>query len=311
MPPASREPSARFERIAQALRYIEAHVREQPSLQTVASRIGLSPAHFQRVFTDWVGTSPKRFLQYVSLERAKSLLKEERLSLQRAAWKTGLSGSSRLHDLFVTVEGMTPGEYKNGGASLTISYAFSETPFGRAIVASTDKGVCYLAFHASDQEAINDVRSRFPRATLKSGSDDFQTAALSIFRADWTDLPRIKLHLRGTDFQLHVWRALLTVPAGTLTTYGSLAGRIQRPKAYRAVGTAVGENPVSFLIPCHRVIQSTGVLGNYRWDPARKTAMIGWEGVKTAPPVQGMNQARTPSDVPASGTPRRSRTNVV
>lgn len=281
MRPESASPVTRFDQIAKALRYIEGHVREQPDLETIASHVGLSPSRFQRLFTDWAGTSPKKFLQYVSLERAKHLLKEERLSLQRASWKTGLSGASRLHDLFVTIEGMTPGEYKNGGKSLTIDYDFANTPFGRAMVASTAKGVCYLAFAESDEAAVRDLQSRFPQANLVNQKRPFHADALAIFKRDVGDLKQIKLHLKGTPFQLAVWRALLTIPEGRLATYGSIATRIKHPDACRAVGTAVGENPVSFLIPCHRVIQSSGILGNYRWDPARKAAMIGWEGAKT------------------------------
>lgn len=286
MRPIADQASSDFDRIEQAICYLREHFKDQPSLEEVARQAGLSPAHFQRLFTAWAGTSPKQFSRYLNLEYAKTLLKEDRLSLLRTSNKTGLSSTGRLHDLFVTIEGMTPGEYKNGGASLTISYDFAETPFGRAVVASTAKGICYLAFAKTDAEAIADLRARFPRASLTHASDPLHADALAIFSRDGGDLKQIKLHLKGTDFQLNVWRALLTIPEGRLTTYGGLATRLKNPKACRAVGSAVGDNPVSFLIPCHRVIQSTGIFGNYRWGAERKATMIGWEGVKTHPSEQ-------------------------
>lgn len=180
------------------------------------------------------------------------------------------------------IEGMTPGEYKNGGASLLINYDFAESPFGEILIASTSKGICSLAFVIQTQdETLADLRHRFPCATLRAQRDSLQEAALSFFIQDWSKRAEIKLHLKGTAFQLKVWEALLNIPMGKLSTYGAIAANIQNPNAYRAVGTAVGQNPVSFLIPCHRVIQSTGALGNYHWGPARKKAMIGWEAAQT------------------------------
>ncbi|MNU74815.1 Bifunctional transcriptional activator/DNA repair enzyme Ada [compost metagenome] len=270
-----------YDRIAQAIEYINQHFKTQPGLDEIAEKIHLSPAHFQRLFTEWAGTSPKKFLQYVSVEHAKKLLKEEDQStLFDAAYETGLSSTSRLHDLFVNIEGMTPAEYKNGGKNLMINYSFAESPFGSLIVASTPKGVCYMAFQENETQALNDLKSKFPNAVFQQKLDLLQQNALFIFQNDWSRLSEIKLHLKGTDFQLKVWESLLKIPMGKLATYGSVAGQIGNPNASRAVGTAIGSNPVAFLIPCHRVIQSSGVLGGYMWGTTRKTAIIGWEGAK-------------------------------
>ena len=267
-----------YNRIAKAIEYIQSNFRLQPSLEEVAENIHLSPAHFQKIFTDWAGTSPKKFLQFISLEHAKNLLKEERASLFDTAYETGFSSTSRLHDLFVKVEGMSPAEYKNGGKSLSIHYSFSESPFGNIIVASTEKGICYMAFEDDKEKAFGELKQKFPNASFTEQQDALQKNALSIFDKDWTKLNTIKLHLKGTDFQLKVWESLLTIPMGKLSTYGSLAEKIGNPKASRAVGTAIGSNPVAFLIPCHRVIQSTGNLGGYRWGSERKQVIVGWEG---------------------------------
>ncbi len=266
-----------YERIAKAIAYIRSNFKLQPGLDEVAEEISLSPAHFQKMFSDWAGTSPKKFLQFISLEHAKNLLKEEKASLFDTAYETGLSSTSRLHDLFVKIEGMSPAEYKNGGKSLNINYSFSGSPFGNVIAASTEKGVCYLAFENDIQKALGDLQSKFPNASFFERQDDFQKNALSIFSKDWTELNTVKLHLKGTDFQLKVWESLLTIPMGKLSTYGQLAGQIGHTKASRAVGTAIGSNPVAFLIPCHRVIQSSGKLGGYMWGSERKQLMIGWE----------------------------------
>jgi AraC family transcriptional regulator of adaptative response/methylated-DNA-[protein]-cysteine methyltransferase len=269
-----------FDKIAEAIGYIERHFTEQPSLKEIAKSVRMSPSHFQRMFTAWAGTSPKKFLEYISLEYAKKLLKEDRSSVLKASLKTGLSSSSRLHDLFVNIEGMTPGEYKNGGKNLAINYSFAESPFGRILIASTSKGICCLMFAEHETGAVESLYGMFPQATFTEKQDLIQKNALRIFQQDRSSLSEIKLHLKGTDFQLKVWEALLKVPFGQLSTYGDIAARIKQPKACRAVGTAVGNNPVAFLIPCHRVIQSTGALGSYHWGSGRKVAMIGWEGVR-------------------------------
>jgi len=269
-----------YQRIAKALDYIRSNFKLQPNLDEVAEKVNLSPAHFQKIFTDWAGTSPKKFLQFISLEHAKSLLKEEKATLFDAALETGLSSTSRLHDLFVNIEGMSPAEYKNGGKNLKINYSFSETPFGGIITASTEKGVCFMAFTENKENALRDLVNKFPNASFFEKQDGFQQNALSIFTKDWSEPGAIKLHLKGTDFQLKVWESLLTIPMGKLSTYGNLAREIGTPNASRAVGTAIGSNPVAFLIPCHRVIQSTGKIGGYRWGTDRKQMMIGWESAK-------------------------------
>ena len=272
-----------FERIAEAIHFIQRNFKSQPDLEKVAEKIHLSPYHFQRLFTEWAGTSPKKFLQYISVGYAKKLLKENGASLFDASIETGLSGTGRLHDLFVKIEGMTPGEYKNGGAALSINYSFAETFFGNIIIASTLKGICYIAFSNDDTVALQTLMQMFPKANFKQKPDIVQQNALFFFTHDWSKIDQVRLHLRGTDFQLKIWETLLKIPLGKLTTYGNLARQIEKPNACRAVGTAIGDNPVAFLIPCHRVIQSSGALGGYMWGTQRKTAMIGWEAAKINP----------------------------
>jgi AraC family transcriptional regulator of adaptative response/methylated-DNA-[protein]-cysteine methyltransferase len=273
-----------YKRIAEAIDYIKQNFKDQPNLDDVAGKVHLSPFHFQRLFTDWAGVSPKKFLQYISVEHAKEILKDKQATLFDAANETGLSGTGRLHDLFIKIEGMTPGEFKNGGENLFINYSYAESPFGNIIVASTSKGICYMAFADNERDALLDLQQHFPNAHFKQMLDLIQQNALFIFTHDWSRLNQIKLHLKGTDFQLKVWEALLKIPMGQLSTYGTIAGSIKNPKAARAVGTAIGSNPVAFLIPCHRVIQSTGTFGGYMWGPTRKTAIIGWEAAKTGLP---------------------------
>ncbi len=270
-----------YHRIAQAIDYLYENFKDQPSLDDLASATGVSPFHFQRLFTEWAGVSPKKFIQYLSVDYAKQLLKNKQTTLLDATHKTGLSSTSRLHDLFVNIEGMTPGEFKNGGENLTINYCFSESPFGKIIVASTAKGVCHLFFEEDENKALSDLIERFPNANYHKAIDNLQQNALSIFQNNWQQLDQIKLHLKATEFQLNVWQALLTIPTGELTTYGSVADKIDKPKASRAVGTAIGSNPIAFLIPCHRVIQSSGKLGGYMWGNTRKSAIIGWEASQT------------------------------
>jgi AraC family transcriptional regulator, regulatory protein of adaptative response / methylated-DNA-[protein]-cysteine methyltransferase len=280
-----------FNRIEEAIGYITTHFKTQPGLDEMAKQIHLSPYHFQRLFTEWAGVSPKKFLQYISVEHAKNMLKDQQATLFDAAFETGLSGTGRLHDLFINIEGMTPGEYKNGGENLLINYSYAESPFGNILVASTPKGICYMAFADNEPEALLDLKKNFPNARYKQMVDLLQQNALYIFTRDWKKLNKIKLHLKGTAFQLKVWETLLKIPMGQLSTYGNIAKHIESPKASRAVGSAIGDNPVAFLIPCHRVIQSTGTFGQYHWGSARKTAMIGWEGAK----VEDSRQSRVDS----------------
>jgi AraC family transcriptional regulator of adaptative response/methylated-DNA-[protein]-cysteine methyltransferase len=271
-----------YQRIAEAINFIKVNFKEQPNLDEVAEKVNLSPFHFQRLFTDWAGISPKKFLQYLSLEYAKGILKNNQATLFDTAFETGLSGTGRLHDLFINIEGMTPAEYKNGGKALAINYSFAESPFGNIIVASTPKGICYMAFADDRDGAFNQLQEQFPNAQYTQMVDVAQQDALFIFKKDWSQLSNIKLHLKGTNFQLKVWETLLNIPMGGLSTYSSVAKAIHQPAASRAVGSAVGDNPVAFLIPCHRVIKSTGEIGQYHWGATRKTAMIGWEAAKVS-----------------------------
>lgn len=271
-----------FKRIAEAIDYLSTHFREQPALERVAERIHLSPFHFQRLFTEWAGVSPKKFTQFLTVDYAKTILQQTNASLADTAFESGLSGTGRLHDLFVSIEGMTPGEYKNGGESLAINYSFAESPFGELLVASTTKGICHIAFADDPGHALQELQRSFPRAQYRQMVDRIQQDALHIFSHDWTQPDRIKLHLKGTSFQLKVWETLLKIPMGRLSSYSNIAASIQQPSAQRAVGTAIGRNPVAFLIPCHRVIQATGSFGSYHWGSVRKTAIIGWEAAKVA-----------------------------
>lgn len=267
-----------YNRIADAIRFIKKNYRTQPKLEEIAEHINMSPFHFQRMFSEWAGTTPKRFLQYLNIEYAKKILKETHATLFDTACELGLSGTGRLHDLFINIEGMTPGEYKNGGLALNINYSFADTPFGKIIAASTDKGVCHMAFvDEGERRAFDHLRSIFPNAKYVLSPDTKQQHALSVFDRDWNRLEEIKLHLKGTEFQLKVWETLLKIPAGGLATYVDLATKSGYNGACRAVGTAVGKNPVAFLIPCHRVIKATGEPGNYHWGEMRKNAIIGWE----------------------------------
>ncbi|MBF0761421.1 methylated-DNA--[protein]-cysteine S-methyltransferase [Dysgonomonas mossii] len=269
-----------FNRIKKAIEYISENYKYQPSLDKISEHIHLSPFHFQRLFKEWAGVSPKRFLQYISIQHAKQILRETQATLFDTAYEVGLSGTSRLHDLFINIEGMTPAEYKNEGSYLTINYSFALSPFGEIIVASTPKGICHMSFAEDHEEAIKNLTSIFPKANYQNSADEIQKNAIRIFNLDWESLDKIKLHIKGSDFQIKVWQALLNIPMGQLSSYQNIANLIKSPKASRAVGNAVGQNPVAYLIPCHRIIQSTGALGDYHWGHIRKTSMIGWEAAK-------------------------------
>lgn len=269
-----------FNRIKKAIEYISENYKYQPSLDKISEHIHLSPFHFQRLFKEWAGVSPKRFLQYISIQHAKQILRETQATLFDTAFEVGLSGTSRLHDLFINIEGMTPAEYKNEGSYLTINYSFALSPFGEIIVASTPKGICHMSFAEDHEEAIKNLTSIFPKANYQNSADEIQKNAIRIFNLDWESLDKIKLHIKGSDFQIKVWQALLNIPMGQLSSYQNIANFIKSPKASRAVGNAVGQNPVAYLIPCHRIIQSTGALGDYHWGHIRKTSMIGWEAAK-------------------------------
>jgi AraC family transcriptional regulator, regulatory protein of adaptative response / methylated-DNA-[protein]-cysteine methyltransferase len=268
-----------YDKIEKAIAYLKENFKEQPDLNEIAKQVHLSSFHFQRIFKEWAGVSPKKFLQFLSIEYAKGLLKQN-LTLSDVSFETGLSGTSRLHDLFIGIEGMTPGEFKSGGESLQINYSFAETLFGDIIIASTEKGICYLSFVNEEQMGIKILQNYFPNAGFVQKTDLMQQDALHFFKGDWTDLRKVKLHLKGTPFQIKVWQSLLQIPLGNISTYASIAENINNPGSSRAVGTAIGNNPVAYLIPCHRVIKSSGLTGEYHWGSNRKTAILGWEAAK-------------------------------
>lgn len=266
-----------YDRIAKAIEFIQQNHTEQPSLEEIAQHVGVSQFHFQRMFNDWAGVTPKNFLQFINVSYAKRLLRESQATLFDTAESIGLSSTSRLHDLFIRIEGMTPGEYKQGANQLALNYSFHESRFGKLIIASTQKGICLIHFIENTEQGLQLLKSHYPNAVLVADEIENHINATEIINGNWTRPKEIKLHVRGTDFQLKVWEALLKIPYGKLSTYGSIAEEINKPSAARAVGTAIGSNPVAYLIPCHRVIQASGKSGGYMWGPTRKTALLGWE----------------------------------
>ncbi|MBM3906517.1 MAG: methylated-DNA--[protein]-cysteine S-methyltransferase [Gemmatimonadetes bacterium] len=268
--------AADYERIARAIRYLDAHWREQPSLAAVAQHVGLSESHFQRLVTRWVGISPKRFLQHATAQFARTLLREHRAALPTTL-EAGLSNPSRLHELIVHAEAMTPGQVKRGGEGVEIAYGFHDSPLGTAFVAVTPLGVCSLQFAdtaAQRRAALARLREEWPGALLTESVPRTRAAARQALGTLGTASGPLALHVRGTNFQLKVWSALLAIAPGTVTTYEEIAGVIGRPRAVRAVGSAVGRNPVSVLIPCHRVIRKSGGLGGYAWGLERKEVLL-------------------------------------
>lgn len=268
-----------YRTVEEAIEYLEEHSRQQPNLKAVAESVHLSEYHFQRLFTRWVGISPKRFLQYLTKERAKALLQESE-SVLEAAYEAGLSGPGRLHDLFVTCEAVTPGDYKAHGEDLEIVYGFHATPFGDCLLAVTDKGICDLIFVRGEdrQQALTALQKRWARADLVEDSGRTRPFVTQIFT--WLsggEAKPLSVHLRGTNFQIKVWEALMRIPSGTMVSYEDIALSIGMPKAARAVSNAVARNPIPVIIPCHRVIRKMGAFGGYRWGTARKKALLGWE----------------------------------
>lgn len=280
-----------YKTIARALHYIRDHAKQQPDLDEVAAHVHMSPTHFQRVFTEWAGVSPKKFLQYLTLHYAKSALNRN-VSLAEAAHASGLSGTGRLHDLFISMEGMTPGEYKKQGDQLRIRYSFATCQFGDYIVASTPKGICYLNFYEDREQAVEELRLVWGRANLVNEVDTLHQQVADFLRHKlMPGEQKLRLHMKGTPFQLKVWEALLRIPEGRFTSYSALADMLHQPNASRAVGTAMGSNPVAYLVPCHRVIKKVGGFGKFRWGSERKLAMLGWEAAHTHAEV-----APSPSD---------------
>ncbi len=283
--------SARFSedyaRVRRAIAFITDNWRDQPDLEEIAGSAGLSPAHFQRLFTRWAGISPKEFVQAITLDHARDLLKGS-ASILDTAYEVGLSGSGRLHDLFVNFEAMTPGDYKRRGAGLDIAWGSHPSPFGQALIMATQRGVTGLAFAdgAEEEQAIfEDMARRWPAASYTNAPQCTAPYAARIFTPElWRKSDPLKLVLIGTDFEVRVWDALLKLPPGQAITYSDLAAHVCSPRAARAVGSAVGRNPISFVVPCHRVLRKDGGLGGYHWGITRKQAIIGWEaGRLTAP----------------------------
>lgn len=269
-----------YDRIAQAIEFISNHMARQPSLDEVADHVHLSPFHFQRLFSRWAGVSPKKFLQVLTVERAKQLLDQSRPLLE-VSHTLGLSSGSRLHDHFVQLEAMTPGEFKLGGRGLAIGYAVHDTPFGRAFIASTVRGVCRMAFldEAGGDVHVTALRQQWPRATLHENPASTGPAIEAMFGAAGNRKP-LSVHVAGTNFQINVWKALIAIPPACVASYSDIAVALDRPRAARAVGLAMGANPVAYLIPCHRVIRQSGAMGGYRWGETRKHAIHTWEAAR-------------------------------
>ena len=265
-----------YERIARAIHYLDTHRREQPGLAELGAQVGLSESHLQREFSAWAGVSPKQFLQYLTKESAKLRLRDE--SVLQAALESGLSGSGRLHDLMVNCEGMTPGEYRARGRGLVIRYGVHPSPFGDCFLAMTDRGVCKLAFvdaALQRDECEHSLHDEWEAAAIERDQDATANIARQVF--DPTATGSLQLLLRGSPFQMRVWEALLSIPEGRLASYQQIAMLVERPSAVRSVASAIARNDIGYLIPCHRVIRSTGEFGQYRWGSARKQALIGWE----------------------------------
>ena len=287
-----------YDKIEQAILYLDERSREQPSLAEVASHVGMSESHFQRMFTRWAGISPKRFLQFQTVAHARALLAESR-SLLDATYEAGLSSAGRLHDLFVTIDAVTPGEFKRSGDGLTIQWGVHETPFGECLIGTTPRGICGLYFITTDgiPGAYRLLASSWEGARLVENAAATAGLVEQIFGdAGRTDAP-LALLVKGTNLQLKVWEALLRIPSGDVVSYEQLAAAAGAPTAVRAVGTAVGRNPVSYLIPCHRVIRKTGAFGNYGGGIARKRAMLTWEFAQREAGVFA------PGSTPATGRP--------
>jgi len=286
--PATRD----YDLVRRAIAFLSCKWEEQPTLERLAAHLDLSPAHTQRLFKRWCGLSPKEFVQAVTIDHARNLLTGS-ASVLDAAHEVGLSGAGRLHDLFVDHEAMTPGEFKRRGEGLEIVYGFHETPFGDALVLATDRGVAGLAFVDEDkgqsrQEALVDMTGRWPKAAFIEGPEHTAGHAARIFDpARWSPEQPVRLVLIGTDFEVRVWQALLRIPMGRAVTYADIARHLGQPTASRAVGSAVGRNPISFVVPCHRVLRGDGQLGGYHWGLTRKRALIGWETGRAAATQRG------------------------
>ncbi len=270
-----------YARIETAIRYLDANFREQPSLSEIAAQVHLSEYHFQRLFRRWAGITPKRFLQYLTAEHSRRLLRESR-SVLEVSDASGLSSAGRLHDLLVGLHAVTPGEWKAQGANLVIHYGFHPSPFGECLIAITRRGICTLEFveTGSRTKALARLKSQWQGATLRLQPRATRPMVARVFTAPHTTADRCDLYVQGSNFPVKVWEALLRIPPGQVVSYEDMAARIGAPAATRAVASAIARNPIAFLIPCHRVIRKTGVFGEYRWGSARKQAMLGWEAAQ-------------------------------
>ncbi len=267
--------------VEEAIRFLTVHYKKQPTLEEIAEHMHMSPFHLQRTFTEWAGISPKKFLQYLTLNALKKEVHQTE-SIIAAADRVGLSSQSRVYDLFVSLEAVTPGEYKSGGQGLSIEYGIHASPFGNCFIAVTQRGICALSFiTGSVEQSIHDLRLRWESADINQNQDKTASLIKQIFYPVTNHVP-FRLLVKGTEFQVKVWEALLKIPFGRLTSYQAVAGITGKPKATRAVGTAIAQNPIAYIIPCHRVIRSEGIIGNYHWDPCRKAAMIGWEKARNS-----------------------------
>lgn len=277
------EKNINYQRIEQAIKYLEENFQRQPELDEVAEKVHLSPFHFQRIFTDWAGISPKRFLQFLTIDFLKTKLEESK-NLVEAAEHAGLSSQSRVYDLFTTLEAVTPQEYKLKGSGIRIEYGFHETPFGPCLLGVTERGICWLSFLPSDADPkaeLENMKEHWNNSVFHEDTRLTEAFIDQIFRPDQQN-KKLHVFVKGTNFQVKVWEALLRIPMGNVITYQGIARSIQSPKAMQAVGSAVGSNHVAFLIPCHRVIRKDGILGEYRWSSTRKKSIIGWEMARTA-----------------------------
>ena len=271
-----------YSQIEKAIQYLETHVTEQPGLEELAHAVHLSPFHLQRIFTEWAGISPKRFLQYLTTDVLKEKMVHSR-NLIEAADEAGLSSQSRVYDLFVNLEAVTPQEYKEKGKGLIIEFGFHSTPFGECLIATTSRGICGLSFviQGSNQEALDELSENWEHATFRKNTHATEKIVQEIF-AEAGTRKRFNLLVRGTNFQIKVWEALLKIPSGKVSSYQDIATAINQPMALQAVGSAIGHNPVAYLIPCHRVIRKQGESGEYRWGKTRKKSMIAYEMSKSA-----------------------------
>ena len=271
-----------YKRIEQAILYLEKNFQHQPELEEVAEKVHLSPFHFQRIFTEWAGISPKRFLQYLTVDYLKNKLDRSK-NLVTAAEDAGLSSQSRVYDLFTTLEAVTPQEYKQHGAGIRIEYGIHKTLFGTCLIGVTERGICWLSFLYTDEDPrieIGKMKEHWHNSMFHQDQELTSAFIDKIFDAAKSNREKLHVFVKGTNFQLKVWEALLKIPMGEVTTYQNIASSIQSPKAMQAVGSAVGSNHIAYLIPCHRVIRKDGVLGEYRWSSARKKSIIGWEMAK-------------------------------